>query len=243
MELLEGLDLETLVRRHGPLPVGRTIHVLRQLCESLEEAHAVGLVHRDIKPANIHLGKVGLRYDFVKVLDFGLVKTITGPGVDSSMETAAGLTPGTPAYMAPELALGERVDARADIYAIGCVAYFLITARPVFEAENAIQSIARHLRDQPVPPSVRAGVSLPAGLDELILACLAKLPADRPQSVAELTRRLEAIVAEPWGRDDAERWWTTIGVTSPATRDAGVSAPESPVAPATRPSHSAHGSA
>ena len=244
MELLEGLDLETLVREHGPLPASRAIHILRQLCDSLEEAHAAGLVHRDIKPANVHVGKVGLQYDFVKVLDFGLVKTITGPGMDSSMETAAGLTPGTPAYMAPELALGERVDARADIYAVGCVGYYLLTARPVFEAENAIQSIAKHLREQPVPPSVRAGIPLPPGLDDLILACLAKMPADRPQAAADLSSRLDAIPVEPWGRDDARRWWTTVGIPSPGSAStSGVSAPESPVGLARPPLRSARDSA
>jgi serine/threonine protein kinase len=115
MELLEGMDLESLVRREGPLPEKRVIHILRQVCESLEEAHASGLVHRDIKPANIHVGRVGLRHDFVKVLDFGLVKSVVSPPGEDSMATAAGLTPGTPAYMAPEMALGESIDGRADI--------------------------------------------------------------------------------------------------------------------------------
>ena len=207
MELLDGMDLETLVHQYGPLPAGRVIHIIRQLCESLEEAHASGLVHRDIKPANIHVGRVGLRYDFVKVLDFGLVKSITGIGANHSMETATGLTPGTPAYMAPEMALGEKVDARADIYAVGCVAYYLLTGHVVFEAENALQSIAKHLREQPVAPSVRANITLPAGLDELVLACLAKMQKDRPQSAAELSDRLAAIDVEPWGREQAKRWW------------------------------------
>ena len=138
MELLEGMDLETLVRREGPLPAKRVIHILRQVCESLEEAHASGLVHRDIKPANIHIGRVGLRHDFVKVLDFGLVKSVGSLTGEDSMATAAGLTPGTPAYMAPEMALGEEVDGRADIYALGCVAYYLLTGRLVFEGTASI---------------------------------------------------------------------------------------------------------
>ena len=210
MELLDGLDLETLVQQHGRLPPGRVIHILRQLCESLEEAHSVGLVHRDIKPANIHLGRVGLRYDFLKVLDFGLVKSMTSTAGANSMETGTGLVAGTPSYMAPEMALGERVDARADIYAVGCVAYYLLTGQVVFEAENALQSIAKHLREQPVPPSVRAGIALPEGLDGVVLACLAKLPADRPQSASELSERLGAIATEPWTRDDAARWWKSV---------------------------------
>jgi serine/threonine-protein kinase len=115
MELLEGTDLETLVRDYGPVPARRVVHIIRQACESLEEAHVVGMVHRDIKPANIHIGRLGLRYDFVKVLDFGLVKPVAGKVDEHSLATAAGLTPGTPAYMAPEMAMGESVDGRADL--------------------------------------------------------------------------------------------------------------------------------
>ncbi len=122
MELLDGMDLESMVRRYGPLPAGRVIHVVRQVCESLEEAHTAGLVHRDIKPANIHLGRLGLRYDFAKVLNFGLVKSIGSAGTEDTAATSAGLTPGTPAYMAPEIAMGGGVDGRADLYALGCVA-------------------------------------------------------------------------------------------------------------------------
>jgi eukaryotic-like serine/threonine-protein kinase len=207
MELLEGLDLETLVQRYGPLPAGRTIHLLRQVCESLEEAHARGLVHRDIKPANIHVGRVGLRYDFVKVLDFGLVKSVAGVSEDS-LATASGLTPGTPAYMAPEMTRGDPVSGKADIYAVGCVAYFLLTGHMVFEAENAFQMIARHLSAEPAPPSVRGNVALPPGLDQLVLACLAKDPAQRPDA-AELSRSLAASPGEPWTEDDAAHWWRT----------------------------------
>ncbi|HET7240236.1 MAG TPA: serine/threonine-protein kinase [Gemmatimonadales bacterium] len=205
MELLEGLDLETLVQRHGPLPANRTIHLLRQISESLEEAHAVGLVHRDIKPANIHVGRVGLRHDFAKVLDFGLVKSVTGVSEDS-LATAAGITPGTPAYLAPEMARGDPVDGRADIYALGCVAYFLLTGQLVFEAENALQMVARHLSTEPVAPSVRGNVALPPGLDRLILDCLAKRPSERPDAGA-LGRALAEIPVEPWTEEDAAAWW------------------------------------
>jgi serine/threonine-protein kinase len=205
MELLEGLDLETLVQRHGRQPANRTTALLGQVCESLEEAHAAGLVHRDIKPANIHVGRVGLRYDFVKVLDFGLVKSVTGTG-DDTLATQSGLTPGTPAYMAPEATRGDPVTGRADIYALGCVAYYLLTGQLVFEAENAYQMIARHLSAEPVPPSVRGNVALPPGLDQLVLACLDKDPAARPDASA-LRRALAAIPVEPWSEDDAARWW------------------------------------
>ncbi|HTK40219.1 MAG TPA: serine/threonine-protein kinase [Gemmatimonadales bacterium] len=210
MELLEGMDLESLVQRHGPVCAGRVIHILRQVCESLEEAHVRGMVHRDIKPANIHLGQVGLRYDFVKVLDFGLVKTVAGESAEHSLATAAGLTPGTPAYMAPEMALGESVDGRADLYALGCVAYYLLTGQVVFEAETPFQMVARHLRAEPVPPSRRTEAYVPPALEQLVLACLAKLPEDRPQSAAELGRSLAAIEVEPWGQEEAKQWWAAV---------------------------------
>jgi hypothetical protein len=208
MELLEGMDLETLVRKEGPLPQKRVIHILRQVCESLEEAHASGLVHRDIKPANIHVGRVGLRHDFVKVLDFGLVKSVLPSGEDS-MATAAGLTPGTPAYMAPELALGERCDGRADLYALGCVAYFLLTGQLVFEAANGMQMISKHIQQPPVPPSQRSELEIAPELDRVVLACLAKRPDDRPASAAELDRMLADIEVEPWSEEEATRWWKT----------------------------------
>ncbi|HMK73946.1 MAG TPA: serine/threonine-protein kinase, partial [Myxococcaceae bacterium] len=208
MELLDGMDLETLVRQKGPLPAARVIFVLRQVCESLEEAHRRGLVHRDIKPANIHLGRLGLRHDFVKVLDFGLVKSVASTGMENSMETAAGMTPGTPSYLAPEIALGNQVDGRADLYALGCVAYFLLTGKLVFEAETPIQMIARHLHDAPVPPSRRSELPVPPALDALVLACLAKKPGDRPPSAAALARSLAAIDGGgPWDEEQALRWW------------------------------------
>ncbi|MGI8497082.1 MAG: serine/threonine-protein kinase [Gemmatimonadaceae bacterium] len=137
MELLDGLDLESFVHEYGPMPANRVIHIICQACDSLEEAHVSGLVHRDIKPANIHLGRVGLRHDHVKVLDFGLVKPVAESSARHSLATAVGVTPGTPAYMAPEMALGETVDGRADIYALGCVTYFLLTGELVFDSDNS----------------------------------------------------------------------------------------------------------
>ncbi len=184
------------------------IHILRQVCESLEEAHASGLVHRDIKPANIHLGRVGMRHDFVKVLDFGLVKSLDGTSSDHSLMTAAGLTPGTPAYMAPEMASGEAVDGRADIYALGCVAYYLLTGQLVFQGSTTFQMIAKHLQEPPVPPSQRTELLVPPALDQIVLACLAKNPGDRPGSAAELDRLLAEIDVEPWTEEQAKRWWS-----------------------------------
>ncbi|HJR15826.1 MAG TPA: serine/threonine-protein kinase, partial [Gemmatimonadales bacterium] len=207
MELLQGLDLETLVQREGPLPSKRVIHILRQVCESLEEAHASGLVHRDIKPANIHVGRVGLRQDFVKVLDFGLVKSVGAVAGEDSMATAAGLTPGTPAYMAPEIALGGVVDGRADLYALGCVAYYLLTGRLVFEGSASFQVIAKHVQEAPLPPSQRTELDIEPALDQLVLSCLAKEPENRPQTAAELDRELQEIQTEPWSQEEAQRWW------------------------------------
>jgi serine/threonine-protein kinase len=211
MELLDGMDLEALVRRYGPLPASRVIYILCQVCASLAEAHARGLVHRDIKPANIQVGRLGLRCDFVKVLDFGLVKSVASPGAGQSLTTAAGLTPGTPAYMAPEMAMGDAVDARADLYALGCVGYFLLTGALVFEAETGLQMMAKHLRAEPVPPSQRSALPIPAGLERLVLACLAKKPEDRPHSAAELSRALAGVGGDGWNEARAREWWTTHG--------------------------------
>lgn len=210
MEFLDGMDLESLVRDTGPLPAGRVIHILRQVCDSLEEAHSRGLVHRDIKPANIHLGLVGLHHDFVKVLDFGLVKEVSSVSPETSMATVPGqMALGTPAYMAPEMALGEPVDGRADIYALGCVAYYLLTGQLVFEAEKAFQMIAKHLQTSPVPPSQRTDQPVSLQLEDLILRCLAKDPSDRPQSASELAAALARVPAEAWSEEDATHWWMT----------------------------------
>ncbi len=207
MELLEGMDLESLVRDTGPVPPARAIHILRQVCESLEEAHASGLVHRDIKPANIHVGRLGLQHDFVKVLDFGLVKSIRGDNTEESLATAAGVAAGTPAYMAPEMALGEPFDGRSDLYALGCVAYYMLTGQRVFEASNHLQVLAKHLRDAPDPFAKRVAFHVPAELEQLVLACVAKKPADRPQSAADLSRSLAAIEITAWDEAQAKTWW------------------------------------
>jgi len=184
------------------------VHILRQVCDSLEEAHATGLVHRDIKPANIHVGRVGLRHDFVKVLDFGLVKETASTKMGDSLTTIPGqLALGTPGYMAPEMALGEPIDGRADIYALGCVAYYLLTGELVFEAETAVQMIARHLQTAPIPPSERTDRPVPPDLERLILKCLAKDPMARPQSATQLIQALEFIPTDGWTEDQARRWW------------------------------------
>jgi serine/threonine-protein kinase len=206
MEFLDGMDLETLIRQHGPMPAARVIHVLRQVCDSLEEAHARGLVHRDIKPANIHLGRVGCREDFVKVLDFGLVKT-AGVGAAQSLATIEGVIMGTPAYMAPEMALGDNVDARTDLYALGCVAYYLLTGEQVFTGDTLLNVITQHLQASPVPPSERTELPIPAALEHLVLACLAKRPEERPQNARRLAQSLDTIDGMTWDEEQAVRWW------------------------------------
>jgi hypothetical protein len=210
MELLNGMDLQRLVSEYGPLPAARTIHILRQICESLGEAHDRGLIHRDIKPANIQICRVARDCDYVKVLDFGLVKTQLTAEPDDLRLTAPNLIFGTPAYLSPEVGLGQRVDHRTDIYSLGCVAYWMLTARQVFEAESVMQMVVQHAQATPEPPSRRSGFPVSAALDEIVLACLAKDPADRPGTAWELSQRLsECQVESIWTRDDACRWWET----------------------------------
>jgi serine/threonine-protein kinase len=206
MELLDGLDLESLVQQEGPLPPPRAVHVLRQVCESLEEAHAIGLVHRDIKPANIHLGRVGLRHDFVKVLDFGIVKSVAESDVTQTQPTTEGLALGTPGYMAPEMALGAPLDGRADIYALGCVAYYLLTGRPVFAGSKGLQILVKRLTEDPPPLSSASASAIPAALERAVMECLARDPADRP-TAGELSRSLSAVRLNAWTNEDAARWW------------------------------------
>jgi serine/threonine-protein kinase len=211
MELLDGVDLERLVVEHGPQSPERTVHLLRQVCRSLDEAHHRGLVHRDIKPANILVCEYGRERDFVKVLDFGLVKSAKdAPEVEAgALVTRANTVLGTPAYMAPEMVLTGSVDARADLYALGCVAFWLLTGRPVFDGDALVKLAVQHVHDQPEAPSSHAPGAVPAELDRLVLDCLEKDPAKRPASAAEIERRLATIPLErAWTPDDAERWWT-----------------------------------
>ncbi len=210
MELLRGLDLQNLVEKHGPVPYPRILYFLRQVCESLAEAHHNGLVHRDIKPANIYICRVGLQCDFVKVLDFGLVKLNRGEGAQTQL-TAANTAAGTPAFMAPEIALGEpTIDGRADLYALGCVAYWLLTGRYVFEGNNAMKVVLAHVNEAPVPPSQQTELEVPAALDQLILECLEKKRENRPPSAADVLERLAAVNdSDSWDRDRAASWWRT----------------------------------
>jgi hypothetical protein len=209
MELLDGYDLHALVRRFGPVPAERAVHLLRQICDSLGEAHEAGLIHRDIKPANVYACRYGREVDFVKVLDFGLVKHLSPAAPGAELVTAGQLTGGTPAFMAPEQALGEdRVDARSDLYAVGCVAYWLVTGTLVFEGATPLETIVMHVHAQPDLPSRRIDLPIPAELETLILTCLAKDPAVRPQTADELDARLASVpLAQPWTLERARGWW------------------------------------
>ena len=181
--------------------------MLRQVCGSLDEAHRRGLVHRDIKPNNIFACMVGLEYDFMKVLDFGLVKNVSHK--ETLHLTATGATAGTPAYMAPEVAMGEEeVDGRVDIYSLGCVAYFLLTGSLVFDEKTATAAAMAHVQKVPVPLSQRSEVSVPPRLESIVLRCLAKRPEERPQSAQELDRLLASVSGVPeWTQENASEWW------------------------------------
>jgi serine/threonine protein kinase len=209
MELLDGLDADTLVRRSGPIPAERAVHLLRQVCHSLSEAESCELVHRDIKPANIFLCRYGEEYDFVKVLDFGIVKASDETADAEPALTRENAVHGTPAFIAPEQALGgSRLDGRADIYATGCVAYWLLTGQFVFKAETSMGLLLHHAQTLPTAPSARTDLPIPTALDQLVLSCLAKDPAQRPQSARELSRRLaEVECASAWTEDRARDWW------------------------------------
>ncbi len=213
MEYLEGVDLGDLVKDHGPLPESRVIHLLQQIAGSLAEAHDTGLVHRDVKPANVMLTIRGGIADFVKVLDFGLVKV-----VDEEKEaklTAAGTVTGTPLYMSPEsIRDRDHVDGRSDLYAVGAVGYYLLTGTPPFHEGNAFSILKQHVDAEPQSPSVRAGRTIDADLETLLLKCLAKSPSQRPSSARDLVDALDRCRASGgWSRQDATNWWRSYGAT------------------------------
>ena len=207
MEYLDGLPLDHLVQRYGRQPEGRVVHILRQLCGSLAEAHGVSLIHRDIKPANIILNQRGGVSDVVKLLDFGLVKATDGQQ-EAQLTNANGIT-GTPLYMSPEaIERPEDVTHTSDLYAVGAVGYFLLTGQPLFDGGSVIEIVMQQTTEMPVPPSQRAGVEISPQLEELILACLAKKSADRPQHAAEIIEILDRC-SIAWTQSDAGQWWQT----------------------------------
>ncbi|MDX2267125.1 MAG: serine/threonine-protein kinase [Bryobacter sp.] len=207
MELIRGLDLDQLVRRFGPQGGARVRHILLGCLRSLEEAHAAGLVHRDIKPSNILLGRLGLDYDFVKVVDFGLVKVAAEEGATQITMDQQAL--GTPAYMAPEVATGDTqaIDGRADLYSLGCVAYWLLTGRPVFEGPSPMAVALKHVSEVVVAPSQVSELPIDKGLEAVLLSLLEKNPAVRPASARLVREALEKLELGAWDNQLARDWW------------------------------------
>jgi serine/threonine-protein kinase len=209
MELLHGMDLNAMVKRFGPLPAERVVALLDQACASLGEAHERGLVHRDIKPGNLFVARLGGVSDFLKVLDFGMVKA---SDEEDAVLTTAGKVHGTPAFMPPEVALGENLDGRSDLYSLGCAAFWMLTGNVVFDAPSPTAMLMRHVQAAPLAPSRASELEIPAALDAIVLRCLEKRPADRPQSAAELRAELAHVeLREPWTQERAAAWWQMHG--------------------------------
>jgi serine/threonine-protein kinase len=206
MELLHGETLAALVEREGPLPAARAAHLAYQAARALGEAHARGIVHRDVKPENLFVTELGGEKDFVKVLDFGIAKVVSQ---EAGVTTHDGSILGTPTYISPEVAAGRAASARSDVYGLGAVLYFLLCGRPPFEEASVGALLSAHIREQPRRPSEKLGREVSPLLEELVLKCLAKDPAERPAagsdlaaSLAELdrgetTRRSQALGACP----------------------------------------------
>ena len=223
MEYLPGVSLETLLKRHGPLPPSRAVHLLRQTCQGLRKAHSVGLIHRDIKPGNIFVSRRGGLYDVAKLLDFGLVKQTTDAA--TTQLTHEGAISGTPMYMSPEQARGlDQVDVRSDIYSLGAVAYTALTGQPPFDRRTPFDVMIAHARDEVTPPS-SIQADMPADLERVILRCLAKNADERFQDVESLEQALaDCAAADRWTQADANRWWqeNELGVSHRGHRNAAA---------------------
>jgi serine/threonine-protein kinase len=206
MEYLPGMNLSELVRRYGSMPAARAIHLIRQACDALQEAHEVGLVHRDIKPANIFAAMRGGLFDVAKLLDFGLAKPVAN--IDGDQITQEGTITGSPLYMSPEQAVGDHEpDARSDIYAMGAVLYYVLTGRPPFEDEKPMRVLIAHAHDAPTPPT-QHNADIPEDVELVVIRCLQKNADDRYQSATELIAALdECEDAGRWTRDAARAWW------------------------------------
>jgi serine/threonine-protein kinase len=207
MEYLEGLDLHRLVKNFGPQPAERVIVFMRQACRSLAEAHERGLVHRDIKPANLFVTRLGTEYDYLKILDFGVVKEQAGH--DATLLTNAGMVQGTPAFMPPEIVMGDQsIDGRADLYSLACTAYWTLTGHPLFEANTPAQMLLQHVQMPPVPPSKKSELPIPKQLEAILMKCLEKDPSLRPSSALELESQLARVVCDAsWTNERAQEWW------------------------------------
>jgi serine/threonine-protein kinase len=209
MEFLVGLNLHQLVAQFGPLPEGRVVHILTQICDALSEAHALGLVHRDIKPANVFLCNRGGVPDCVKVLDFGLVREYRDGDCDLPRLSRGNGAEGTPAFMPPEaIKDSARSDPRSDLYSVGALGYYLLTGEHVFPAESLRELYDKHLNEPPLPPHRRTTNPISDELETIILQCLEKDPERRPQSTVELRALLlRSPQASAWGTDARAAWW------------------------------------
>jgi serine/threonine-protein kinase len=219
MEYLPGIPLDGVIRDDGAQPEPRVVHLVKQLCASLAEAHRVGLVHRDVKPANVMLCERGGLHDVVKVLDFGLVKELK---TDDAGVTEMHQVVGTPLYMSPEAVQSAAlVDARSDVYAVGAVAYALVTGHQVFTGKSGVEIIGHHLHSAPAPPSERLGRPVDPFLERLILSCLAKQPEARPADAGVVLQQLEdGWTGAAWTEREARAWWETQGAAFVAARRA-----------------------
>jgi serine/threonine-protein kinase len=210
MEYLPGLSLQALVDHYGPLPAGRAIHFLRQVCAALKEAHHIGLIHRDIKPSNVLVCERGGVHDVVKLLDFGLVHGVDNAGLDDGAGklTVQGAILGSPPYMSPEQAMSKpNIDARTDIYSLGALGYFLVTGHAPFVRDSAMEHLVAHLHDTPTPPRM-VRPEVPVDLEEVLLRCLQKKPEDRYPDIAAVSFALSNCdAASEWDGDHADRWW------------------------------------
>lgn len=209
MEFLDGLDLQRLVEKFGPVPAARVAYILKQVCGSLGEAHALSIVHRDIKPSNIFLTNRGGLYDFVKVLDFGLAKQIKKRDPQLTDLTNTGTVMGTPRYMAPETIYGaEKVDHRADIYNLGAVAYFMVAGQPIFAKSSNVEVLVEQVKTMPELPSKISEATIPSELEAIIMKCLQKRPDDRYASVNDLKKALDQTGLDAdWSLAEAKAWW------------------------------------
>lgn len=214
MELLDGLNLRQLIEKDGPLPPARVIHILRQATLSLIEAHQKGLIHRDLNPSNLMVCRYGCEFDFVKVLDFGLVKLVAAANEGESFDsiTRAGAVPGAPAFTAPESISGEGSPSPvADLYALGAIGYYLLSGKYLFEAEGAVAMARAQLYEEPAPLSEVSPLETPEDLEALIHRCIKKDPKERPQSAEELFDLLEALLVRfPWTRAQARTCWQAV---------------------------------
>ncbi|WP_404306609.1 serine/threonine-protein kinase [Neorhodopirellula lusitana] len=213
MEYIDGISLQQLIDFYGPQSPERTIHLLRQICGSIAEAHEAGLIHRDIKPANILLSAKSNTYDHIKVLDFGLVKELNKADDTLAMTmTRSDSMTGTPLYMAPEtIRDATQAGPAGDLYSIGAVGYSLLTGKSTYEGESAIDLCLKQLERPPVSPEIRLGRSLPQGLQEIIMKCLSLRPEDRPASIGQLLKSLDSLPeASEWNQTDSIDWWENV---------------------------------